>query len=873
MAKDRLSGKLAVIVHADIAGSTQLVQQDEQLAHERIQDAFRRFSETIQKYQGRILELRGDALLAEFERASDAVTATLAFQADHTYLISRLKDDLRPTIRVGIAMGEVVIADNTVTGSGVVLAQRVEQLADPGGVCITAALHESLPRRMPFDLENLGEQVLKGFDDPVRVYRVELSAGQSVPAPQQRHQREASPKKAKLIVVTIVIALLLVGGTYYWLEEQLVQEEPASIERMAYPLPDKPSIAVLPFTNMSNDAEQEYFADGMTEDLITDISKVSGLFVIARNSIFTYKGTAVKVRQVAEELGVRYVMEGSVRRAGNQVRINAQLIDATTGGHIWADRYDGSLEDVFSMQDKITKSIVNALSITLVEQGNSNLARTKTINPDAFNAYLQGWDHYQRHNADGSAKAVPFFETALQLDSKYAQAHAALAAVYWEIWDNHWTESLNITSLEAMKSAKQHLQEAMKQPSPLAHWVASNILISEGNYLDAITEARQIVSLDSNNADGYAILAKALELTGRSNESSRLIEKAKRLNPNASPLHAAVKKSDLDDVKRLIADGTSVNIEDYYGASPLHIAANNGHAEIAALLVSAGADIEAGAQGYPDNRVFDATPLIVAAQQGHSKVAEVLIHAGADVNAETRDIGGTFSAIQYAAFDGHTEVVRLLVASSVDIEAKSGSRLRTPLILAAMKGHAQTAELLISKGADINSRDFNGTTPLHQAAIAGNAELVQLLLENGADIGARTKSGDFPGETPLHTAALAGHKDIADLLLTYGADVNATGQYEYTPLRRAVDGGHLAIVKLLIDKGGNVETSDAYGVTLLHIIAQTENVAIAELLISKGADVNAKDTHSGFTPLDYAQDGEPRIIELLKQHGSICTSC
>ena len=169
MAKDRLSGKLTVILHADVAGSTQLVQQDEQLAHERIQDAFRRFSGTIGEYHGRVQELRGDALLAEFERASDAVAAALAFQADHTYLISRLKDDLRPTIRVGIAMGEVVIADNTVTGSGVVLAQRVEQLADPGGVCITAALHEALPKRMPFDLEHMGEQVLKGFDDPVRL--------------------------------------------------------------------------------------------------------------------------------------------------------------------------------------------------------------------------------------------------------------------------------------------------------------------------------------------------------------------------------------------------------------------------------------------------------------------------------------------------------------------------------------------------------------------------------------------------------------------------------------------------------------------------------------------------------------------------------
>ena len=178
MAKDRLSDKLAVILHADVAGSTALVQQDKQLAHDRIQDTFQRFSDTIEKYRGHVIELRGDALLAEFERASDAVSAALSFQSDHTYHISRLKDDLRPTVRVGIAIGEVIIADGTVTGAGVVQAQRIEQLTDPGGVCITSAIHDALSKRMPFDLENLGEQELKGFDDPVRVYRVELSAGE-----------------------------------------------------------------------------------------------------------------------------------------------------------------------------------------------------------------------------------------------------------------------------------------------------------------------------------------------------------------------------------------------------------------------------------------------------------------------------------------------------------------------------------------------------------------------------------------------------------------------------------------------------------------------------------------------------------------------
>ena len=539
MAKDRLSGKLAVILHADIAGSTALVQQDEQLAHERIQDAFRRFGETIEKYQGRIQELRGDALLAEFERASDAVAATLAFQADHAYLISRLKDNLRPTIRVGIAMGEVVIADSTVTGSGVVLAQRVEQLADPGGLCITAALHEALPKRMPFDLENLGEQVLKGFDDPVRVYRVELSAGQSVPVPEQDNQRDVSPKKSNWIAATIVIALVVSGGAYYWFKARVPQEEPASVEGMAYPLPDKPSIAVLPFTNMSNDEEQEYFADGMTEDLITDISKVSGLFVIARNSVFTYKGKAVKVRQVAEELGVRYVMEGSVRRVGNQVRINAQLIDATTGGHIWAERYDGSLDDVFSMQDKITQSIVTALSVTLTGQDQSSLVQAKTNKPEAYDAFLRGWQLYRRYTPEDFVKAIPHFKRAVEIDPDYGQAWAALASLYWISYQNSyaWTFIVNPNRdisnswLQTRLKAGQYLEQAMKHPTPLAHQVESYMSWDYRQFDKALNEAEKAVTLDPNNPEGHLAMAWALIFAGRAGEAVASAENGMQLDP------------------------------------------------------------------------------------------------------------------------------------------------------------------------------------------------------------------------------------------------------------------------------------------------------------------------------------------------------
>ena len=872
MEKDQLSRKLAVILHADVVDSTTLVRLDETLAHERIQDVFQRFSETIAQHNGIAHEIRGDALVAEFARASDAVSAAVDFQSTNATEIESLQDEVRPVVRVGIAMGEVVVADNTVTGEGIVMAQRLEQFAEPGGVCIQGAVYQTMPKRLPFEYEDLGEHELKGFDDPVRIYQVGLSTGESIPLPQPSSQPKKSHKRlAPTVALAAGVIALLIGVAYLFLSPE-VTEDPASPDRIAFPLPDKPSIAVLPFTNMSDDAQQEYFVDGMTEDLITDISKIPELFVIARNSVFTYKGKAVKVRQVAEELGVRYVLEGSVRRSGEQVRINAQLIDATTGGHLWADRYDGSIADVFALTDTVTQQIVNALQLQLARIETTDTSNI--VNRAAYDAFLKGWAHYQRHSMRDSIDAVPHLQQAVQIDPDYAEAHAALAAVYWEILQNDWTGDLGKTRADVMANLEIHLDNAKKQPSTLAYWVASNLLISEGKYEAAVTEARKIVSLDSNNADGYALLAKALELTGKSDESSRLIEKAQRLNPHVSQLHAAVKKGNKDDVKRLIAEGANVNLEDYYGNTPLHIAAFNGQVEISVLLVEASADLEAGARGYPDNRYLDSTPLMVAAQKGQAKIAKVLIDAGADVNAKNNTVvGSKFSAIQWAAFDGHTEIVRLLLASGVDLNAKGGRRLETPLIMAAQKGHTGTVELLISEGADINSRDFFGKTPLHQAAIAGNSELVRLLLENGADINARTTSGNFIDETPLHAAALAGHEDIAELLLASGGDVNATGQHYYTPLRRAVDGGHMTVVKLLIENGGDVESKDVNGVTLLHIIARTENVEIAELLISKGADVNAKDKNLGFTPLDYAQGGASVMIELLERHGSVCTSC
>ena len=533
MAMDRLPDRLAVILHADVAGSTQLVQQDEHLAHDRIHSSFQCFSDFIDRYRGKTLELRGDALLAEFDLPSDAVSATIAFQADHLCHNSQIKDNLRPTIRVGIAMGEVIIADGTVTGAGVVLAQRVERLAVPGGLCITEALHEALPKRMPFTLENLGEKILKGFDDSVRVYRVELSAGESIPPPRQKSKNGPSPKYWNLMVAVGLFVLVIIGGLAYWSKNTLAEEEAALVERAAFPFPDKPSIAVLPFTNLSDDTEQEYFVDGLTEDLITDISKVSGLFVIARNSVFTYKGKAVKIRQVAEELGVRYVMEGSVRRVGNQVRINAQLIDATTGGHLWAERYDGSLDDIFVMQDKITRSIVDALEVTLTGKEQIKFDRVETRDVEAYDTFLQGWVRYRQSSPEDLVKALSYFEQAIKLDPDYARAHSALAAVYWSITWNGWWRRIDLSPSFAIEKSRLTLEKAMEHPSALTHQIASErAAYLRGTSDMALAQAQIAIDLDASDPAGYLAMSTALMKAGRAGEALENVRIAMRLDPH-----------------------------------------------------------------------------------------------------------------------------------------------------------------------------------------------------------------------------------------------------------------------------------------------------------------------------------------------------
>jgi TolB-like protein len=493
MEKDHLSRKLAVLLHADVVGSTSLVQKNETLAHERIQDTYRRYSETISSYGGVAIEIRGDALVAEFAKVSDAVSASLAFQATNTVLNEKISDDIQPVLRIGIAMGEVVVADNTVTGEGIVLAQRLEQLAEPGGVCIQGAAYETLPKRLPFKYENLGEQQVKGFDEPVRVYAVSLESGGVIPESQAVAQPETS----------------------------------------APDLPEKPSIAVLPFINMSGDPEQEYFSDGITEYITTALSYFTGLFVIARNSSFSYKGKLMDAKQIAGELGVRYLLEGSVRRSENHIRINCQLINAVTGSHIWAQRFDRDLEDIFELQDEITRVIVGSIApqIELAEMDRSRAPTLASLSSYELSlmAKSQVYDALRGGNADGIQQAIDTAYDVLKLDVRNTHALWVLGIAQICQYLYHWGNDPGGARDRALQATENLIQADPSNAD--GHGLSGLVKIYRREFDQAIADFTRALSLNPNAVLNLFFAAWGESLAGLTAMAREHAELALRLSP------------------------------------------------------------------------------------------------------------------------------------------------------------------------------------------------------------------------------------------------------------------------------------------------------------------------------------------------------
>jgi TolB-like protein/class 3 adenylate cyclase/tetratricopeptide (TPR) repeat protein len=534
MSEKGFKRKLTAILSADVVGYSRLMDDDEEATIRTLTTYRQILTSIIQQYRGKVVDTTGDNLLAEFASAVDAVNGAVEIQRELSEKNTELSYERRMEFRIGINVGDVVEEQDRIYGDGVNIAARVEGLADAKGICISGRVFDQVENKLDFMYEYMGEQEVKNIAKPVRVYRVLSRPGAA--AHRVVKAKKAAGKSWRnfaiiLVGILIVTTAVLLGWNFY---KRYVPSttESSTEQQIVLELPDKPSIAVLPFDNMGGDLEEEYFSDGMTDDLITDLSKVSGLFVIARNSVFTYKGKPVNVQQVAQELGVRYVLEGSVRRSGDQVRINAQLIDATTGHHLWAERYDGYFGDVFALQDRITGKIVAALSVKLTSDEKEQVARKYTDNTSAYDEFLQGRAHYVRRTPGDYAEAVSCFEKAVELDPNYGEAYAALSLTYWESAHNLWTYNLGVSWVEAGNRAERYLEMAMHNPSPLAYQAASRLHIDSQQHELAIAQAQRALALDPNDANSYLAIAYAVIYAGRPQEALNFIEKAMRLNPH-----------------------------------------------------------------------------------------------------------------------------------------------------------------------------------------------------------------------------------------------------------------------------------------------------------------------------------------------------
>jgi adenylate cyclase len=432
MGVDHADRRLVAILAVDIVGYSRLIEADEAgtlAAMRALRCEF--IDPLLAEYHGRIVKLVGDGAIMEFGSVVDAVVCAVALQRGIAARQLEISPDHRIVFRMGVNLGDVVVEGDDLLGDGVNVAARLEQLCESGGLFISGTAYDQLQGKLELPLEFIGEQHVKNITRPVRTYRVRFGGA----ARNKRYRIRRWRKWAILAAVALLV--LSAAGSAFWLRPRETNAETAFIARMKFPLPDKPSIAVLPFDNFSSDPEQSYFADGLTEDLITGLSNLPGIFVVARNSTFAYKGKPTKVQQVAQDLGVRYVLEGNVRREGDQVRIEAQLIDAVGSRRLWDDHYDGTMTNIVALQDKVIGEVVSTLPIefTAAEKAESKLT---VPTPKAYDTFLRGWGHLRRDTEDETLKAIALFETAVALDPYYSRAYAALAAANWRIAVSSW---------------------------------------------------------------------------------------------------------------------------------------------------------------------------------------------------------------------------------------------------------------------------------------------------------------------------------------------------------------------------------------------------------------------------------------------------
>ncbi len=525
MAEERATRKLRAILSADVKGYSRLMSEDELATIETLKNYREIMAALINKFQGRVVDSPGDNVLAEFSSVVDALDCSVEIQKELKQKNEKLPENRRMEFRIGVNLGDVVQDGDRIYGNGINIAARIESLAEGGGICLSRTAYDSVKNKLSLGYKYLGEHTVKNISEPVRVYRVLMepeAAGKVIGEERPRRWRWAA----------IAVALIFVVGglaiwNFYW---RLSPIKPASEERMAFPLPDKPSIAVLPLVNISEDPQREYLADGITENIISALSQIPDLFVIARQSTFAYKHKPVKIQQVAEELGVRYVLEGSVQRSGDNLRITAQLIDAMDGHHLWSERYDRELKNIFALQDEITIKIITALRVKLTTGEEARLTAKGTENLQIYLKFLKARESFFTQTKEGNTQARRLLKEVIDEDSEFPTAYALLGATHWMDVIYGSSESPEESLKQAYELTKKAiaLDDSHASAHSLLGWL---YVFMQRQYDKAIAACEKAVALAPSSATANIWMGGVLTFAGRHEEAVRYSEQALRLNP------------------------------------------------------------------------------------------------------------------------------------------------------------------------------------------------------------------------------------------------------------------------------------------------------------------------------------------------------
>ncbi len=527
MAETKTERKVTVILATDVVGYSTMMEENEEQTLANLKACRSIIDGLIKEHHGRIFNTAGDSVLAEFQSAVEAVICASEFQNTIKERNNSVSEEEQMQFRLGINKGDVVIEGDNLYGEGVNVAARLEALAQPGGICLSKNVHEIVNKKTDFQFHDLGEQKVKN----TVVHAVDVTLDGTTQRKLSKSQQIKQTDPWKKYLVAVVLTTVIVGGGVWWFQQP--DFKPADQSKFAYKLPDKPSIAVLPFNNMSGDPSQDYLGDGLTENIISVLATSPNLFVISRNSSFTYKGKATKVQEVAEQLGVRYVLEGSVQKSGEKLRVTAQLVDAVDGKHLWAERFDRKLDDLFAVQDEITAKISEELQIELTVGAQGKTWRKEINDPESFRLLVKGRSHFENQNIEGHQESEKFFKEFCNLEPEGAVCHTLMGWLHFQKLQLGLTKNPGNTIVLARKHAEKSIA-AGQLANSLALYAMLELFAM--NYDSALSNIDHALKLGPSETDVLAVAGYIKYQSGEPHEAIAFNKRAIRKNPYHPPL-------------------------------------------------------------------------------------------------------------------------------------------------------------------------------------------------------------------------------------------------------------------------------------------------------------------------------------------------